>query len=254
MRESAACVSLTLGEISKQIKEGVTPLALDKVAYECIKDNGAEPGFLGLYGFPNTLCISRNEEIVHGIPTDKPFEEGEIVSIDCGVLKNGFYGDQAYTFPIGNVGLTDRTLMRATLSALNKGIEAMDRAGSRIGDIGYAIEQYIRPYGYGVVRQLVGHGIGQRMHEAPDVPNYGRRGHGPLLREGLVIAIEPMITLGSSHIRTQKDGWTIVSADKSRAAHYEHTVAMIGGKAEILTTFEHIHPSVAIERLHEEAI
>ena len=190
MRESALIVSRTLGIIASEIKPGVTSLFLDKLAEESIRDQGAEPGFLGLYGFPNTLCMSPNAQIVHGIPNDTPLEEGDIISVDCGALKNGFYGDHAYTFAIGEVGEDVKKLLKVTKESLYLGIREF-RAGNRVGDVGYAIQNYTESHGYGVVRELVGHGLGKKMHEDPEMPNYGRRGRGKKFREGMVVAIEP---------------------------------------------------------------
>ena len=240
MRQSAQLVSKTLGELSKHVQPGVTPLQLDAIAYAHILDHGATPGFLGLYGFPNTLCMSRNEQIVHGIPDDVPLKEGDVISIDCGVKWNGYCGDQAYTFAVGEVSEAHLHLLRATRTALDHAIEAI-QPGARIGNIGHAIQQYIYPLGYGIVKELVGHGIGKDMHEPPNVPNYGKRGTGVALRTGMVLAIEPMITLGSARIRKQADGWTIETADKQFAAHYEHDVAINeNGVADVLSTFDYI--------------
>ena len=239
MEESASLTSRTLGMLSKHIKPGVTPLELDKMAHDFICDHNAEPAFLGLYGFPNTLCVSRNEVVVHGIPDDTPLRSGDVVSIDCGVRKNGFCGDQAYTFPVGEVSREVLQLLSVTVQALEAGISAI-RAATRIGDIGYAIEKHVHPYGYGIVRELVGHGIGRSIHEGPDVPNYGRRGHGALLKDGLVIAIEPMINLGTHQVRQLKDRWSIIARDRKPSAHYEHNVAITEGKARVLTSFSEI--------------
>lgn len=245
MRQSAQVVSRTLGEIAKVIGPGVSPLELDKIAEEYIRDQGAEPGFLDLYGFPNTLCTSVNEQVVHGIPSDTPLEEGDIISVDCGAFMNGFYGDHAYTFAIGEVSPEVRQLLDVTLESLYKGIEQAV-ANNRIGDIGYAIQQHTEQYGYGVVRELVGHGLGKKMHESPEVPNYGRRGRGKKIKEGLVIAIEPMINLGTHRVRRLRDGWTIVTADGKPSAHFEHDVAVVNGKPEILSTFDYVEEALGI--------
>ena len=250
MRKSAELTSRTLGTLSTYIRPGVTPLQLDQIAHDFIRDHEAEPAFLGLYDFPHTLCVSRNEAIVHGIPDSKPLEEGDIVSIDCGVKKHGFCGDQAYTFPVGEVSKPIVRLLRATIEALESGIAAIS-TGSRVGDISHAIEQSIRPYGYGIVRELVGHGIGRNVHEGPDVPNYGRRGQGPRLSDGLVIAIEPMINLGTHQIKQLKDGWSIVTRDGKPSAHYEHNVAILDGKAQLLTSFSYIEQHATICRSEE---
>lgn len=239
MRESALVVSRTLGILAEHVAPGITPLDLDKIAEEYIRDQGAEPGFLGLYDYPNTLITSVNEQVVHGIPTKRPLQEGDIIGIDCGSLMNGFYGDHAYTFAVGDVSEDVKQLLEVTKKSLYLGIEQM-KIGNRIGDIGFAIQSYTESYGYGVVRELVGHGLGKKMHESPEVPNYGKRGRGQLLKEGVVLAIEPMINMGSRRVIQLSDGWTIVTADKKPSAHFEHDVALVNGKAEILSTFDHI--------------
>ena len=239
MRESNRLVGMTLGELSKHIRPGVTTLYLDKIAEEFIRDHGAIPTFLGYNGFPNTLCTSVNENVVHGIPNNKPLQDGDIVSIDCGTLKNGFCGDSAYTFCVGNVSEEVKKLLRTTKESLYKGIEQA-REDQRIGDIAYAIQSYCEKRRYSVVRELVGHGIGREMHEAPEVPNYGRPGTGPLLQNGMCIAIEPMINQGSKSVVFEDDGWTVRTKDRKPSAHFEHTVAIRNGKADILSTFEFI--------------
>lgn len=239
IRESSLLVARALAEVAKIIKPGVTALDLDKVADEFIKDHGAVPAFKGYGGFPNALCISPNEQVVHGIPTSMPFKEGEIISVDCGVLKNGFYGDSAYTFAIGEVKEDVLKLMRITKESLYKGIE-MAVAGKRLGDISFAIQSHCESEGYGVVRELVGHGLGRSLHEAPEVPNFGKRGSGLKLQEGLVIAIEPMVNIGTRNVKHGKDGWTITTADKQPSAHFEHTIAVQKGKADILSSFEFV--------------
>ena len=243
MRESALSVSRTLGMLAKEIKPGVTSLYLDKLAEEFIRDNGGEPGFKGLYGFPNTLCMSLNEAVVHGIPTNIPMNEGDIISVDCGVLKNGYYGDHAYTFAIGKINPEVQKLLDVTKECLYIGIEQF-KGGNRIGDISWAIQNHAEKNGYGVVRELVGHGLGKKMHEDPEVPNYGKRGDGPKLKDGMVIAIEPMINMGTRNIKQLKDGWTILTADKKPSAHYEHNVALIDGKPEVLSTFKYIEEAL----------
>ncbi|MFO0321825.1 MAG: type I methionyl aminopeptidase [Bacteroidota bacterium] len=242
MRESALSVSKTLGMIAKEIKPGVTTLFLDKLAEEFIRDNGGIPLFKGMYDFPNTLCMSLNESVVHGIPNDKPLKEGDIISVDCGVLKNGFCGDHAYTFPVGEIKPEVQKLLDVTLESLYLGIEQF-KIGNRIGDIGFAIQQHAEKNGYGVVRELCGHGLGKKLHEDPEVPNYGKRGDGPKIKDGMVIAIEPMINMGSRNIKQLKDGWTILTADAKPSAHFEHNVAVIDGKPEILSTFKFIEES-----------
>jgi methionyl aminopeptidase len=246
MRESALLVSKTLGMIASEIKPGVTTLQLDKMAETFIRDHQAVPGFLGLYGCPSTLLTSVNEQVVHGLPTDRPIEEGDIVSVDCGVFKNDFYGDHAYTFEIGEVAPEIRKLLKITKESLYEGIRQF-KAGNRVGDIGHAIQEYCENHGYGVVRDLVGHGLGRKMHEDPEVPNFGKRGRGKLFVEGMVIAIEPMINMGVRNVKTLKDGWTIVTADKKPSAHFEHDVALIDGKPELLSTFAYIYQALGIE-------
>ncbi len=239
MRQSALIVSRTLALIAEHIGEGVTPLKLDKLAYEYIRDQGAVPGFLGFGGFPNTLCISINEAVVHGIPGDKPLQAGDIVSVDCGAVKNGFYGDHAYTFAIGEVKPEVLRLLRVTKESLYLGIAQMI-AGNRVGDIGAAVQQHAEAHNYGVVRELVGHGLGRDMHEDPQVPNYGKRGRGKKIAEGMVFAIEPMINLGTREILMLDDDWTIVTADRKPSAHFEHDVAVVKGQPEILSTFDYV--------------
>lgn len=239
MRESAQLVSKTLGMLAGEIKPGISPLHLDKLAEAYIRDHGAIPGFKGLYGFPNTLCTSLNQQVVHGIPNDAPLEEGDIISVDCGALMNGFYGDQAYTFMVGEVDDEIKKLLTVTKECLMRGIEQA-KAGNRIGDIGFAVQQHAESFGYGVVRELVGHGIGRKMHEAPEVPNFGRRGRGTKLKNGMTLAIEPMINLGTKNVKQLDDGWTIVTADARPSAHFEHDIAIMNGQPEILTTFEYI--------------
>lgn len=239
MRESNRLVGMTHGELSKHIRPGITTLQLDKIADEFIRDHGAVPSFLGYGGFPNSICTSVNEHVVHGIPNNTPLQEGDIISVDCGTFKNGFNGDSAYTFCVGEVAEEVKELLRVTRKSLYLGIEQA-KEGNRIGDIGYAIQTYCEKLGYTVVRELVGHGIGKDMHEAPEVPNYGRRGTGPLIKNGMCIAIEPMINMGSKNVIFENDGWTVRTKDRKPSAHFEHTVAIRNGKAEILSTFEFI--------------
>lgn len=245
MRESALIVSKTLGILAKEVKPGVTTLYLDKLAEEFIRDQGAIPGFLGLYDFPNTLCMSPNAQIVHGIPNDKPLLEGDIISIDCGALKNGFYGDHAYTFEVGEVAEETKKLLKITKESLYMGIREF-KAGNRVGDVGYAIQSYCEKHGYGIVRELVGHGLGRSMHEDPEMPNYGHRGKGKKFMEGMVVAIEPMVNLGTHQINQLKDGWTILTKDGKPSAHFEHDVAIINGKPELLSTFSYIYEALGI--------
>ena len=251
MRESALIVSKTLGMIASEIKPGVTTLYLDKLAEEFIRDHGAEPGFLGLYGFPNTLCMSPNAQIVHGIPNDKPLENGDIISVDCGSLKNGFYGDHAYTFEVGEVDEEVKKLLRITKESLYLGIREL-KAGNRVGDVGFAIQNYTESFGYGVVRELVGHGLGKKMHEDPEMPNYGRRGKGKKFKNGMVVAIEPMINMGTHRINQLRDGWTILTADGKPSAHFEHDIAIVNGKPELLSTFKYIYDALGIESDEED--
>ncbi len=251
MRESALIVSRTLGIVASEIKPGITTLSLDKLAEEFIRDQGAEPGFLGLYDFPNTLCMSPNAQIVHGIPNDTPLNEGDIISVDCGALKNGFYGDHAYTFEVGEVAEETKKLLQITKESLYVGMREF-RAGNRVGDVGSAIQNYTEKHGYGVVRELVGHGLGKVMHEDPEMPNYGRRGRGKKFKEGMVVAIEPMINMGTQRINQLKDGWTILTADGKPSAHFEHDVAIINGKPELLSTFKYIYDALGISSNEEE--
>ncbi len=239
LRESSLLVGKTLAEVAKRIKPGIETIVLDKLAEEFIRDHGAAPGFKGYNGFPFTLCISINEQVVHGFPGKRTLIEGDIVSIDCGVLKNEFYGDSAYTFAVGEVEEEVRLLMERTKESLYKAIEVAVE-GKRVGDIGYAVQSHVEQYGYGVVRDLVGHGLGKNLHEKPEVPNYGKRGTGVKLKEGMVLAIEPMINLGTRSVVQLQDGWTIRTADKKPSAHYEHDVAIRKGKAEMLSTFDYI--------------
>ena len=251
MRESALLVSQTLGQVAKLIKPGVTTLALDKIAEEFIRDNGGVPGFLGLYDFPNSLCMSPNAQVVHGVPNNLPLQEGDVISVDCGVLKNGFYGDHAYSFEIGEVASDVKRLLKITKESLYVGIREF-KAGNRVEDVGNAIQKYCEEHGYGVVRELVGHGLGTKMHEDPEMPNYGKRGRGKLFVEGMVVAIEPMINMGTKNIKQLKDGWTILTADGKPSAHFEHNVALINGKPELLSTFGYIYKSLGIISNEEE--
>jgi methionyl aminopeptidase len=252
MRESALIVSKTLGMLAKEVKPGVSTLALDALAETFIRDHGAIPGFLGLYDFPNTLCMSPNAQVVHGIPNSKPLEEGDIISIDCGALKNGFYGDHAYTFEVGSVSPEIKKLLEVTKASLYKGIEAF-KAGNRVGDVGFAIQEFTEKHGYGVVRELVGHGLGTSMHEDPEMPNYGRRGRGKKFIEGMVVAIEPMTNMGTHRINQLKDGWTILTADGKPSAHFEHNVALVNGKPELLSTFDYVYEALGITSDEEAA-
>ena len=250
LRDSALIVSKTLGMLASEIVPGITSLELDRLAETYIRDHGAEPGFLGLYDFPNTLCVSPNAQVVHGIPNKIPFEEGDIISIDCGALKNGFYGDHAYTFQVGNIKSDIKKLLEITKASLYEGIKSF-KEGMRIGDLGYAIQNYCENEGYGVVRELVGHGIGKEMHEGPEIPNYGKRGRGKKFVNGMVLAIEPMINQGTHKIKQLKDGWTIMTEDGRPSAHFEHNVALVDGKPELLSTFQYIYDAIGISSLEE---
>ncbi|WP_318642692.1 type I methionyl aminopeptidase [Flavobacterium ardleyense] len=251
MRESAMIVSKCLGMIAPEMKPGVTSLYIDKLAEEFIRDHGAEPGFLGMYGFPNSLCMSPNAQVVHGIPNATPLQEGDIISVDCGALKNGFYGDHAYSFKIGEVSPEVEKLLQVTKESLYVGIREF-KAGNRVEDVGSAIQKYTESHGYSVVRELVGHGLGRKMHEDPEMPNYGKKGKGKLFVEGMVVAIEPMINLGTKNIKQLKDGWTILTADGKPSAHFEHDVALIDGKPELLSTFAYIYKALGIESNEED--
>lgn len=243
MRASAQLVSRTLGIIAEKIDAGVTSLELDKIAEEYIRSHNATPVFKGYNGFPNSLCISVNQTVVHGIPNTTPFKEGDIVSVDCGVVLNGFVGDHAYTFAIGEVKPEVKKLLKVTCECLYLGIEKAV-TGNRIGDISSAIQRHAERNGYGVVRELVGHGLGRSLHEGPEVPNYGRSGYGPKINNGLVIAIEPMINMGTKNVKQLNDGWTINTADNKPSAHFEHDVAVVNGKPDILSTFSYVEEAL----------
>lgn len=247
MREAALVVSKTLGMLAKEIKPGVTTLSLDKKAEEFIRDMGALPGFLGLYDCPSTILTSVNEQVVHGLPTKRPLENGDIVSVDCGSILHGFYGDHAYTFYVGEVSAEKRRLCERTRDYLYLGINEM-REGGRIGDISSTIQWNAEKDGYGVVRELVGHGLGRSLHEDPQVPNFGKKGRGAKMENGLTIAIEPMINMGTHRVSQLNDGWTIVTADGKPSAHFEHDVALIDGKPEILSTFDFVEDALGIPR------
>ncbi|MBU2948902.1 type I methionyl aminopeptidase [Zobellia uliginosa] len=251
MRESALVVSKTLGMLAAEIKPGVTALYLDKLAEEFIREQGAEPGFLGMYDFPNTLNMSPNTQVVHGIPNAEPLKEGDIISVDCGSLKNGYYGDHAYTFPVGEIDPETAKLLKVAKESLYLGITEF-KAGNRVGDVAFAIQNYCENHGYGVVRELVGHGLGKKLHEGPEMPNYGKRGRGKQFKEGLVVAIEPMINMGTRRIKQLKDGWTILTADGKPSAHFEHNVAIVNGKPELLSTFQYIYKALGIESDEED--
>ncbi|MDA0889624.1 MAG: type I methionyl aminopeptidase [Bacteroidetes bacterium] len=243
IRESSLLVAKTLAEIAGLIKPGITTQALDEIAEEFIRDNGGMPAFKGYNGFPNTLCVSPNDQVVHGIPNGRALKDGDILSVDCGVVMNGYYGDSAFTYEVGEVDVQIKQLLKVTKESLYKGIE-MAVEGNRVGDIGYAVQKHAESFGYGVVRELVGHGVGKNLHESPEVPNYGRKGKGILLKEGLVIAIEPMINMGERGIMQHNDGWTITTLDNKPSAHFEHTIVVRKGKAEILSSFVEIEKKI----------
>lgn len=247
IRESSLLVGKTLAEVARYIKPGIETIMLDRIAEEFIRSNQAEPGFKGYKGFPNTLCISINEQVVHGIPGNRTLKEGDLVSIDCGVLKNKYYGDSAYTFTVGQVDEKRSELMKVTMESLYKGIN-MAVAGNRTGDIGFIIQNHVERAGFSVVKDLVGHGIGTKMHEDPQVPNYGKRNFGAKLKEGMVICIEPMINMGKKEVEQDKDGWTIFTADGMPSAHYEHQVVIRKGKTEILSSFKFIEEVLNLQK------
>lgn len=235
IRESSLLLSKTLGEIAKQVAPGVKTSVLNELAETFIKDHGGIPAFLNYSGFPYSLCISVNDQIVHGFPGDYVMQEGDLVSVDCGVILNKYYSDSAYTFAIGEVSDELKKLMQVTKECLDLGIQKAV-VGMRTGDIGYAVQEHAEKHGFGVVKELVGHGVGVKLHEKPEVPNYGKRGSGVKLEEGMVIAIEPMINLGRAGVKFWDDGWTVSTVDAKPSAHYEHTVAIKKGKAEVLTS------------------
>ena len=243
IKESADILGRAHGEIARYVKEGVKTSFLDKVAEEFIRDHSAVPSFKGYNGFPYSLCISVNEVVVHGFPGEYELKDGDIISVDCGVFHQGFHSDSAYTYPIGEVSPSVLALLRTTRDSLYLGIEQA-KFGNRVGDIGHVIQKFVEAKGYTVVRELVGHGLGRKLHEAPEVPNYGKKGSGPLLKQGMVIAIEPMINLGSRNIVQERDGWTIRTADRKPSAHYEHTIAIFEDRTEVLTTHKYIEEIV----------
>ena len=243
IRKSAQLVSRTLGLVASKIEPGVTTLELDKIAEEYIRDNGGIPSFKGFEGFPNTLCTSRNEEVVHGIPSNKPLHDGDIISVDCGAKLDGFHGDHAYTFVVGEVNFQVLKLLRITKESLDLGIAQM-KSGNKMGDIGSAVQKHAEKNGYGVVRELVGHGVGKELHEEPQVPNYGLKGKGMRLKEGMVFAIEPMINMGTHNIMQLSDGWTVVTRDNKPSAHFEHNIAIINGTPDVLSTFSYVEESL----------
>jgi methionyl aminopeptidase len=247
IRESSLLVGKTLAEVARNIRPGIKTIELDKIAEKFIRDHGAKPGFKGYNGFPFTLCVSVNEQVVHGFPSERELVDGDIVSVDCGTYLNGFYGDSAYTFLVGEVEEDTRLLLERTRESLYRGIE-MAIAGNRVGDIGNAIQTYVESFGYSVVRDLVGHGLGENLHEKPEVPNFGKKGTGVKLHEGMVLAIEPMINLGGRNVVQESDGWTFRTADRKPSAHFEHDVVVRRGKAEILSTFDYIEEVIKINK------
>lgn len=246
IRKSSLLVGKTLAAVASQLKPGITTAELDALAEKFIRDNGAVPSFKGYHGYKHTLCISVNEEIVHGIPGSRVIQDGDLVSVDCGVYMDGFHGDSAYTFPIGTVSEEKLQLLRVTKTSLYRGI-AKARSGNRIGDISAAVQEYAERNGYGVVRELVGHGVGKQLHEKPEVANYGKKGSGPVLKAGMTLAIEPMINMGTRQIRQLNDGWTVITGDRKPSAHFEHTIAVTeDGEADVLSSFTDIE--LAIEK------
>ncbi len=243
LRENNILVSKTLAEVGRNIRPGVTTLELDRIAEEFIRSHGATPAFLGYQGYPASLCISINEQVVHGIPGDRVINEGDIVSVDCGTFLKGFVGDSAYTFAVGEVSDEVRRLLDVTKEALYKGT-AQAKVGNRIGDISAAVQEHAERNGYGVVRELVGHGVGRKMHEDPEVPNFGARGRGPLLKEGMVICIEPMINMGVKAVVFERDGWTVRTKDRKPSAHYEFAVAIRKDGPDVLTDFNIIEQAI----------
>lgn len=239
VRTSADVLSQLLGEVAKVIKPGITTLSLDKLAYDFIHDNGGTPAFLNYHGFPYSLCISVNDQIVHGFPSEYVIKDGDLVSVDGGVNLNGFISDSAYTFGVGEISAEAQQLLDVTKESLNRGV-AQAVAGKRVGDISSAIQEYVAPYNYGIVKELVGHGVGFHLHEKPEVPNYGKRGSGPKLEQGLVICIEPMINAGKAGVKFWDDGWTVSTVDGKLSAHFEQMVAIRKGEPDVLLTFEHV--------------
>lgn len=244
LRENNLLVSRTLAEVGRHVRPGVSTLELDRIAEAFIRAQGAEPGFLGYNGFPNTLCVSRNDKVVHGIPSAEDIlQEGDILSVDCGTLMKGFYGDSAYTFAVGQIAPEVAELLRVTKEALHQGV-AQAVAGNRVGDISCAVQDMAESHGFSVVREMVGHGLGRRMHEAPEVPNYGAKGRGPLLKAGMVLCIEPMINLGGRAIRFERDGWTVRTRDGLPSAHFEYAVAITPDGPDVLTDFQVIEEAL----------
>ncbi len=243
IRKSNLLLGKLHGELAKHLKPGIKTIELDKLAYEFIMDNGGKPSFLHYRGYPNTLCISVNDVVIHGIPGDYVIKEGDLVSIDCGIELEGYHSDSAFSYAVGEVSEQVWELMKRTKEALYKGIEQA-KPGNRVGDIGYAVESHVKQFGFSVVREMTGHGVGRRLHEDPAIPNYGRRGQGKRLKPGMTIAIEPMVTMGSHKIYIEKDGWTVRTVDGKPAAHYEHSIAITKNGPEILSTFKYIYQAI----------
>ncbi|AWU39784.1 type I methionyl aminopeptidase [Blattabacterium punctulatus] len=251
IKKSAFLASKTLGMLTKEVKPGINTLYLDKLAETFIRDHGGTPAFLGLYDFPNTLCVSPNYQVVHGVPNQNTLYEGDILSIDCGVYMNGFYGEHAYTFEVGNVSSKIKKFLNCSKKSLYIGLSKCKK-GNYVGDIGYSIQSYIENYGYSVIKNLVGHGLGKKMHENPQIPNFGKKGKGIKLKEGFVLSIEPMINKGTPEIIFHKDGWTITTLDKDLSAHYEHNVAIVDGLPCLLSTYRYIYNELNINSLEEK--
>lgn len=243
IRRSADILGRVHGELAKNIKPGISTLKLDTIAFQLIKDSKAVPSFKGYDGFPGTLCISVNNAVVHGLPNDYILKEGDIVSIDCGVFFDGFHSDSAYTYAVGEISPMAKKLLNVTKESLYLGIAAIKK-GARVGDIAHAVQNFVESNGFSIVRDLVGHGVGKNLHEEPQVPNYGKRGVGPVLKDGLVIAIEPMVNVGKRYVVKGKDGWSILTRDNSLSAHFEHTVAIVDGKPDVITTFKYIEEAL----------
>ena len=245
LRENGALVSKVLAHCASRLRPGVTGLELNKEAEELIRDNGAVPGFLGMYDYPYTIQVSLNSAVVHGMPTDKPFEDGDIVSIDCGTLKHGYYGDSAHTFALGNVSNAGMKLLQVTKTSLQMGVDAF-KIGRRIGDVSHLIQTYVeRKHRMSCVRELVGHGLGRGLHEAPEVPNFGKKGKGPKIQAGLVVAVEPMVNLGRKEVYQAEDGWTILTKDNSPSAHYEYMIAVKEDGVDILSDHSIVVDAIA---------
>ncbi|WP_185870335.1 type I methionyl aminopeptidase [Blattabacterium cuenoti] len=251
IKKSAFLASKTLGMLSKEVKPGVNTLYLDRLAEDYIRDHGGTPAFLGLYDFPNTLCVSPNYQVVHGIPNRDPLSEGDILSIDCGVYMNGFYGEHAYTFEVGEISKSVKKFLDYSKKSLYIGVSKC-KYGNYVGDIGFSIQSYIENHGYSIVKDLVGHGLGKKMHEDPQIPNFGEKGKGLKFQEGIVLSIEPMVNKGSPEVFFHKDGWTVTTLDKNLSSHFEHNVAIVDGFPCLLSTFRYIYKELKIQSLEEE--